>query len=215
MLTVDSFTLRAESRTLLADVTFQARPGEVLTLMGPSGCGKSSLLHWIVGALPDGLSARGTLQLDGRRCDRLPTEQRQIGILFQDALLFPHLTVGQNLLLALPATVKGQSARRAVVDDALAQAGLTGFADRDPATLSGGQRGRASLLRALLARPRALLLDEPFSRLDTGLRADFRHWVFGEVLRLGIPVIQVTHDEQDIPPGGARLQMDQWLPDMR
>jgi putative thiamine transport system ATP-binding protein len=96
--------------------------------------------------------------------------------LFQDALLFDHFSVGQNLLLALPADIRG-AARKIQVQQALERAGLAGFCSRDPATLSGGQRARVSLLRALLARPLALLLDEPFNRLDAELRADFRRWV--------------------------------------
>lgn len=111
-------------------------------------------------------------------------------------LLFDHFSVGQNLQLALPESVRGE-ARKAAVEQALSRAGLHGFAPRDPATLSGGQRARVSLLRALLARPEALLLDEPFSRLDATLRAAFRRWVFEELARQAIPAILVTHDRED------------------
>ena len=92
----------------------------------------------------------------------------------------------------------------------LARADLAGFYSRDPASLSGGQRSRVALLRALLAQPQALLLDEPFSRLDASLRDTFRQWVFTEVRKLGIPVVQVTHDAQDVPPAGRVLQMENW-----
>ncbi len=128
-------------------------PGEVLTLMGPSGSGKSTLFAWMIGALAGDFRAEGELWLNGRRCDTLPTERRRIGILFQDPLLFDHFSVGQNLQLALPESVRGE-ARKAAVEQALSRAGLHGFAARDPATLSGGQRARVSLLRALLARPK-------------------------------------------------------------
>ena len=209
MLTVKNLTLSLHGRPLLRNVDFSVAPGEVLTLMGPSGSGKSTLFSWTIGALEENFRAAGELWLDSQRCDSLPTERRRIGILFQDALLFDHFSVGQNLLLALPADVP-RTRRKVQVEQALERAGLAGFSIRDPATLSGGQRARVSLLRALLARPRALLLDEPFNRLDVALRADFRRWVFNELARQAIPAILVTHDEQDRPAGGRCLHMSLW-----
>lgn len=194
---------------LLRDVNFSVSDGEIVTLMGPSGSGKSTLFAWMVGALSADFHAHGELWLNDRRCDALPVEERGLGILFQDALLFDHFSVGQNLLLALPSGVKGK-ARREKVEQALNSAGLAGFFSSDPATLSGGERARVSLLRALLAQPQALLLDEPFSRLDKALRGVFRQWVFAEVRELAIPVVLVTHDEDDIPPGGRVIQISRW-----
>ena len=209
MLMVKDVSLSLRRTTLLHNVSFSVPPGEILTLMGPSGSGKSSLFAWMIGALPGDFHATGELWIYARRCDTLPTEQRGLGLLFQDALLFDHFSVGQNLLLALPAAVKG-AARIQQVNEALAAADLSGFFHRDPATLSGGQRARVSLLRALLARPQALLLDEPFSRLDKNLRDQFRRWVFAEVRARQIPVVQVTHDEDDIPANGQVLPMAGW-----
>ncbi|MCP1627770.1 putative thiamine transport system ATP-binding protein [Citrobacter amalonaticus] len=206
MLTVRHLSLFLHQTPLFGPLTFEVVKGDIVTLMGPSGCGKSSLLSWMVGALTPPLHAGGELWLDEQRLDRLPTARRQIGILFQDALLFDHFTVGQNLLLALPARLKG-AARQDALQHALERAGMAGLSSRDPATLSGGQRARVALLRALLAQPKALLLDEPFSRLDADRRADFRQWVFDEVRRLDIPVVQVTHDAQDVPPGGHVLSL--------
>lgn len=206
MLTVRHLTLFLNQTPLFGPLTFEVAKGDIVTLMGPSGCGKSSLLSWMIGALTSPLHARGELWLDEQRLDLLPTARRQTGILFQDALLFDHFTVGQNLLLALPARLKG-AARQDAVSHALERAGMAGFSSRDPATLSGGQRARVALLRALLAQPKALLLDEPFSRLDADRRTDFRQWVFDEVRRLDIPVVQVTHDAQDVPPGGRVLPL--------
>ena len=202
MLRVKNVSLRLSETPLLANVNFTVDNGDIVTLMGPSGCGKSTLFSWMIGALAGEFSCRGELWLNEQRIDALPTAQRQIGILFQDALLFDQFSVGQNLLLALPSTLKG-TARRNAVNDALERAGLSGTFHQDPATLSGGQR-------ALLAQPKALLLDEPFSRLDVTLRDNFRQWVFNEVRKLAIPVVQVTHDLQDVPADSPVLDMTQW-----
>ncbi|SAE56877.1 protein YnjD [Enterobacter kobei] len=176
---------------LFREVNFCVPRGEIVTLMGPSGSGKSTLFSWMVGALSDDFQARGELWLDERRCDGLPVESRGLGILFQDALLFDAFSVGQNLLLALPERFAGH-ARREAVELALNSAGLGDRYASDPATLSGGERARVSLLRALLAEPQALLLDEPFSRLDKALRTTFRAWVFDTVRARNIPVVLVT-----------------------
>lgn len=209
MLEIKDLSLRLAGQPLLHNVTIAVAGGEILTLMGPSGSGKSTLFAWAIGALPAAFQAEGSLWLNGDRRDTLATEKRQIGLLMQDALLFDAWSVGQNLLLALPATVpRGQ--RRARVDAALARAGLAGFYPRDPATLSGGQRARVALLRALLAEPQALLLDEPFSRLDATLRDSFREWVFAELRQRSIPVLLVTHDASDIPANGRCLKLESW-----
>ncbi|EOZ1490928.1 ATP-binding cassette domain-containing protein [Enterobacter asburiae] len=194
---------------LFREVNFCVPRGEIVTLMGPSGSGKSTLFAWMVGALSDDFQARGELWLDARRCDSLPVEARGLGILFQDALLFEQFSVGQNLLLALPERIVGR-ARREAVEQALDSAGLSGHYASDPATLSGGERARVSLLRALLAEPQALLLDEPFSRLDKTLCKTFRTWVFDAARARNIPVVLVTHDEDDIPPGGELIEISRW-----
>lgn len=194
--------LGSPGRHLVSDLKLVVPPGEVLTLMGPSGCGKSSVLAAIAGtlaAVAEGQSAldfEGQVVLDGHDLTRLPTARRGIGLIFQDDLLFAHLSVIENLLFALPAGPSGL--RRAQAEHALAEAGLAGYGERDPATLSGGQRARVALMRALLARPRALLLDEPFSRLDAALRAQFKTFVFDHIRAARIPAILVTHDRADI-----------------
>ena len=211
MLRINNLTLRCASQTLLARLSLAIGPGEVVTLTGPSGCGKSTLLNWLLGHLDGAFQASGSAQLNGRALDGLAIEARHIGILFQDDLLFAHLSVGQNLAFALPAAVKGAQ-RRQRVAQTLAEIGLDGFHDRDPATLSGGQRARVSLMRALLAQPQALLLDEPFSRLDPTLRVQFRSFVFAQIARLGIPTLLVTHDLADVPPGGRVFDLSTWQP---
>ncbi|HED4182342.1 TPA: ATP-binding cassette domain-containing protein [Enterobacter mori] len=205
MLKVQNLTIEP----LFRQVNFCVPPGEIVTLMGPSGSGKSTLFSWMVGALSSDFKAQGELWLDERRCDTLPVETRGLGILFQDALLFDHFSVGQNLMLALPSRIKGE-ARRERVEQALRSAGLANYSASDPATLSGGERARVSLLRALLAEPQALLLDEPFSRLDKALRTTFRTWVFDVIRERNIPVVLVTHDEEDIPPGGKVIEISRW-----
>lgn len=190
---------------LFAPLSLTVPAGAVATIMGPSGIGKSTLIDFIGGHLDPSFHATGRVLLDGRDVSAEPAEARGIGILFQDAALFPHLSVGQNLAFGLAHRHQGRAARRRIVDLALARAGLAGFHDRDPATLSGGQRTRVALMRTLLAEPRALLLDEPFSRLDAALRDDVRRFVFAHVRERVIPVLMVTHDAGDAEAAGGTV----------
>jgi putative thiamine transport system ATP-binding protein len=202
--------LSLPQRPLIAGLQARVEPGEVLTLMGESGCGKSSLLAYMAGSLQPPLHATGTVRLDGRDLDALPIEQRRIGLLFQDDLLFPHMTVQQNLLFATPPGPR--TSRTARADSALAEAGLAGFGDRLPHTLSGGQRARVSLLRALLAEPRVVLLDEPFSRLDAALRAQMREFVWQRLKSAQVCALLVTHDVADVPPDGKVIDLRRLRP---
>ncbi len=195
--------IRLAGRSLIAAFSAVVAPGEVLTVMGPSGSGKSSLLACIGGFLGAPFSATGEITLGERRLNDLPAHQRRVGILFQDDLLFPHLSVAGNLMFGLPASVAGRGQRAAAVEQALRDADLEGFAARDPATLSGGQRARVALLRTLLSRPQALLLDEPFGKLDAALRDDFRRFVFGFARHAQLPTVLVTHDAADAAATGG------------
>ncbi len=188
---------------LFPPLTLSVGPGTIVTIMGPSGIGKSTLLDAIGGHLSHDFVCEGRVLLEGRDVSSLPAEERRIGVLFQDALMFPHLSVGDNLAFGLAPAIRGRCARRAAVEEALSQAGLAGFHDRDPATLSGGQNSRAALFRTLLAKPDALLLDEPFGRLDAELRDEMRRFAFSHALARNIPVLLVTHDAGDAAAAGG------------
>jgi thiamine transport system ATP-binding protein len=186
---------------LLAGVGLQVPPGEVVALLGPSGSGKSTLLR-VVAGLAEPLA--GTVTLDGDDLAGVPPHRRRVGLVFQDALLFPHLSAGGNVAYGLRGL--GRAARAAEVERLLALVDLPGFADRPVATLSGGQAQRVALARALAPRPLVLLLDEPFGALDRALRdrlaVDVRALLHG----LGVPALHVTHDLAE-----ARLVADRVL----
>lgn len=189
----------------LVSVDTLIAPGEILTVMGPSGSGKSTLLAAAIGTLDPAFRVSGRMLLDGCDVTLLPPHARRIGILFQDDILFPHLSVAGNLAFGLRSEIRGRHARRVAIEAALTEAELGGFADRDPATLSGGQRARVALLRTLLSSPRALLLDEPFSKLDADLRVRMRHFVFRHAKSRSLPVLMVTHDQADAEAAGGAV----------
>ncbi len=205
-LQLDVTHLSLNQTAIISGLHIAVPPGVVHTVMGASGSGKSSLLAAVCGTLPPVFTFEGTVVLDGARIDTLLTRQRRVGILFQDDLLFAHMTVRENLLFAIPAGPR--AAREAQVAQALNDLEMPGFAQADPATLSGGQRARVALMRALLAQPHALLLDEPFSKFDTALRQRVREFVFATVHARQIPVLLVTHDEADVADAShlTRLQ---------
>ena len=202
-------SIQLYDRPLFASLEITVHPGEVVTVMGPSGCGKSTLLNYICGTLAPAFQASGSVRLSGRELVGLPLEQRRVGILFQDALLFPHLTVAENLAFGV-ASGHSRRARRFLVETALLDAGLEGLGGRDPATLSSGQGARVALMRTLLAEPEALLLDEPFSKLDAELRARMRTFVFEHARQRSLPTLLVTHDPADaVDAGGPVIALDQ------
>lgn len=197
MLALRSVSISIGDKPLISGLDLVVEPGTAATVMGPSGSGKSTLIAFIGGHLDPAFKATGRVLIGNRDVTELPPERRSVGILFQDDLLFPHLSVGANLAFGLARSVVGSEARRARIAEALAEAGLSGFEDRDPATLSGGQRARVALMRTLLAAPQVLLLDEPFSKLDSDLRREFRRFVFGRAAAKRLPVLLVTHDLGD------------------
>jgi putative thiamine transport system ATP-binding protein len=189
---------------LLGPLNIEVLPREITTLMGPSGCGKSTLLDLIAGHLSREFKYSGHIELCGKTLCDLPAHKRQVGILFQDDLLFPHLNIWQNLAFAIPNEVKGD-AREELALSTLDSLGLSNLTDSFPDQISGGQRARISLSRMLLAKPKLALLDEPYSKLDQELREQFRFWVEEQIRMANIPALMVTHDKADIPAGGLCL----------
>jgi iron(III) transport system ATP-binding protein len=176
---------------VLHAVDLSVEPGTIVALLGPSGCGKTTLLRILAGLeRPDA----GTVVIGGRDVTAVPPERRNVGMVFQDWALFPHMTVERNVGYGIP---KRDPDRRRRIDEALALVGLTGLGDRLPATLSGGQQQRVALARALAPRPSVLLLDEPFSNLDTSLRVQVRGEVHALLADLGVTSVFVTHDQDE------------------
>lgn len=188
---------------LLLSLDEQIAGGEILTIMGPSGSGKSSLLNWLTGTLPNGFNATGEVWLNDEKVSHLPTHLRHIGVLYQDALLFSHLSVAGNIAFAMPKSDRKQ--RRKKIEQALEQVSLAGMGNRHPDNLSGGQQARVALLRTLLSAPKAILLDEPFSKLDTQLRVDTRQLVFEQIRTHKLPAIMVTHDYSDAEAANGKV----------
>ncbi|WP_406609537.1 ATP-binding cassette domain-containing protein [Agarivorans sp. JK6] len=195
MLEIKDFGLAFAQQHFLSKLNMSVAGGEIVTIMGPSGCGKSSFLAAIAGTLDEGFTCSGEVSLAGKSLLNAPQAQRQVGMLFQDDLLFPHFNVAQNLQYGLAHAKQGQAAQ--LIEQALADAGMPGYQQRDIASLSGGQRARVSVLRSLLAEPKLLLLDEPFSKLDKPLRKQFREFVRDKIEELSIPALLVTHDAED------------------
>ena len=196
---------------LLLSLDEQIAGGEILTVMGPSGSGKSSLLNWLTGTLPNGFTATGEVWLNDENVSYLPTHLRHIGVLYQEALLFSHLSVAGNIAFAMPQDNKNSAEklnkkqRREKIEQALEQVGLAGMGNRHPDNLSGGQQARVALLRTLLSAPKAILLDEPFSKLDTQLRVDTRQLVFEQIRTHKLPAIMVTHDYSDAEAANGKV----------
>ena len=194
MLELHRLQIHRNDAPLFVPLDMQVPAGQVGVVMGPSGVGKSTLLDAIGGHLARGFTISGDIVLAGMDLAGQAPQARRVGVIFQDPVLFPHLNVGQNLSFGIPRSTRN---RRALVEGALRDAGMAGMADRDPATLSGGQMARVALMRGLLAEPRALLLDEPFAKLDTALRSEIRDFTLSHIAQAGIPALLVTHDPQD------------------
>jgi putative spermidine/putrescine transport system ATP-binding protein len=187
-----ALTKRFGALTAVDAIDLSVAPGEFVTLLGPSGCGKTTTLNMIAGFIaPDA----GGIRLQGRAVEALPPFRRDLGLVFQDYALFPHMTVAENVGfgLRMRRVPRGEVAQR--VAEALELVQLSGLGERRPLQLSGGQRQRVALARALVIRPAMLLLDEPLSNLDLKLREEMRVEISALQRRLGIATVFVTHDQ--------------------
>ncbi len=193
-LSVDGVTKRYGHHTALSDASFDARRGEILALLGPSGCGKTTLLNLIAGFLTPNA---GRISVADRDLAGVPPNRRDMGMVFQNYALFPHLTVEKNVAFGLEARGVPRAERRIRIAEALERVGLADHGSRYPHALSGGQQQRVSLARALVVRPSILLLDEPLSNLDTQLRRAMAEDV-REILRSAdMTAVLVTHDQEE------------------
>ena len=176
------------------NVNMTIKDGEILAVIGSSGSGKTTLLKLIAGIL---MPRKGAIFLDGKDVTPLPAKDRQLGIVFQSYALFPHMTAWQNISYPLKVRKVPLTERRRLAKEALERVGLKGFEDRYPLTLSGGQQQRIALARALIFQPKALLLDEPLSALDAGLRGEMRDEIQRLQREYHIATVHITHDQEE------------------
>ena len=195
-LTLENLSLKWQNQPLLEAFSLHIDNGEIAVMHGPSGCGKSTLLSAIAGTAPKSLMIDGIISLNDKQIHHLAPQHRHIAILFQDALLFPHLTVAQNLGFGLPSGLSREE-RRCAILQALDDCGLAGYGDYDPGHLSGGQKARIAMMRAMLSCPHALLMDESFASLDPELRSQFGAFVADQIKQKQIPALLISHHEDD------------------
>jgi ABC-type proline/glycine betaine transport system ATPase subunit len=193
-LDIVGLTHRFGAFTAVDDVTLSIRPGEIVALLGPSGCGKTTLLRAVAGFIRQN---QGRVLIDGASVDDLPPERRNIGIVFQNYALFPHMTVAQNVAYGMEARRRPRAEIRERVQRFLSIVQLDAMAERFPRQLSGGQQQRVALARALAIEPQILLLDEPFGALDKNLRLDMQIEVKRLQRQFGLTAIMVTHDQEE------------------
>ena len=191
---LDGIAKRFGAVVALERITLEIGDGEFVCFLGPSGCGKTTLLRIIAGLERQNL---GTVRMAGRDVSVLPPRERNYGIVFQSYALFPNLTVARNVAYGLETRRIPRARIEARVDELLALVGLGRHRDRYPAQLSGGEQQRVALARALAPSPALLLLDEPLSALDAGVRVALRTEIKALQRRLGITTIMVTHDQEE------------------
>ena len=194
-LSLENVTKRYAETTAVDDVSLSVREGEFFTLVGPSGCGKTTTLRLIAGFEAP---TAGTIRFRGEDVSGTPPEERNVGVVFQNYALFPHMSVGENVAYGLQfADPPGGIPRDERVEELLALVDLEGLGDREPENLSGGQQQRVAIARALAPGPDVLLLDEPMSALDAQLRENLRVQLKAIQRELGITTVYITHDQEE------------------
>ncbi|HDG1672887.1 MAG: ABC transporter ATP-binding protein [Kluyvera cryocrescens] len=195
---LDGVSFAFGATTVLDNIALHIEPGSIVALLGPSGCGKSTLLRLLAGL---SVPAQGAIHFGDRLVAKpgwgLPPEQRDIGMVFQDYALWPHMTAAQNVAFPLRMRKVPRDERERRVKEALAMVGLADFGGRKPSGLSGGQQQRVALARAIVAEPRVLLFDEPLSNLDSELRESLCVEMSRLLRQLGITAVYVTHDRRE------------------
>jgi putative spermidine/putrescine transport system ATP-binding protein len=193
-LIIDAVTHRYGAAFAVDNVTLDIKAGELLALLGPSGCGKTTLLRIIAGFI---VQSEGHVIIGENRIDELPPNRREVGIVFQNYALFPHMTIAGNIAYGLAARGAPAAEQKSRVAEMLALIKLEHIADRYPKQLSGGQQQRVALARALAVKPSILLLDEPFAALDKNLRLDMQIEVKRIQRLAGTTTVLVTHDQEE------------------
>ena len=199
---VDNVIKRYGDHTVINGLSLNIRPGEFFTLLGPSGCGKTTLLRMIIGF---NTIEGGEIRVDGRVINQIPTNRRNMGMVFQNYAVFPHMNVRDNVAYGLKTRKIPREERRRRADRILEMVRISQYAERMPAQLSGGQQQRVALARAIVIEPDVLLMDEPLSNLDAKLRVEMRNVIKRIQHQIGITTVYVTHDQDEALAVSDRL----------
>ena len=193
-ISIENVIKRFGKDTIINGLSLDVRPGEFFTLLGPSGCGKTTLLRMIIGF---NSIEGGEIKIDGKVINNIPTNKRNMGMVFQNYAIFPHMSVRDNVAFGLKNRKVPQSQIEAQVDEILKIVKIDHLKKRMPAKLSGGQQQRVALARAIVIHPEVLLMDEPLSNLDAKLRVEMRNAIKRIQQQVGITTIYVTHDQEE------------------
>ena len=191
---INNVTKAYGGNIVIQGLSAEIKPGEFFTLLGPSGCGKTTLLRMIIGF---NTIEAGEILVDGKIINNIPTNRRNMGMVFQNYAVFPHMSVRDNVAYGLKTRKIPKAERYRQADEILKMVKIDQYADRMPAQLSGGQQQRVALARAIVIHPEVLLMDEPLSNLDAKLRVEMRNVIKNIQKKIGITTVYVTHDQEE------------------